>query len=146
MYNKNTLLDIAIHNLDLAEAHEGVMRSSFIRSARDAENAAMILEQLGNIEVSQIGPFGSKALGKGTKVRILAGTIISTTHPRYSRENPKVAGRTYTVTLHDKYDGSINSHWHRHEVHAAFRNQQVLWAGEGGYWCWVDSGMVEIVE
>jgi translation initiation factor RLI1 len=145
MYTKDTLLDIAIKHHEYADAQEGIMRSQYRRSALQAEAAALILEQTGIASVEQIGPFGSKALGKGTKVRILKGTVIHTTHPRYDRENPKVAGRTYTVTLHDRYDGYINTHWHPHKVNDAYRNQQALWAGEGGYWCWVDTQFVEIV-
>jgi hypothetical protein len=66
-------------------------------------------------------------------------------HPKYTRNNPKVAGRDYTVTVHRVDAGYINSHWHSHKRHEAVRNQNVVWAGEGGYWSYADTADVEII-
>lgn len=116
------------------------------RQAADAMNAARWLEEEGLSEIHQIGNFGGKDIRKGQKVRIKKGTVILSLHPRYTRDNPKVAGRDYVVTAYDVYQGYIQSHWHPHDRRNAVRNQQVVWPGEGGYWCMVDTALVEIVE
>lgn len=113
---------------------------------RDAMTAAQWLEEKGLTEIKQIGNFGGKDLKRGDKVRIKKGTRILSMHPRYTRENPKIARRDYVVTVYDTYQGFVQSHWHSHKIDQAVRNQQVVWPGEGGYWCMVDTSEVEVVE
>lgn len=126
----------------------GTLQTEVYRKARirydAAMNAARWLEEMNLTERAQVGPFGSKAVVKGDRVRIKAGTIIRTTHPRYDRNNPKVAKRNYTITVYDVYSGSINSHWHRHQVEQAARDQTIVWPGEGGYWCYVSTSDIEV--
>ena len=115
------------------------------RLSREAMTAAEWMEQQGIEEIAQIGNLGGKPdLKKGDRVRIKKGTVIRSMHPRHTRDNPKIAGRDYVVTLHDVYQGYLQSHWHDHD-RKPFRNQEIVWPGEGGYWCHVDTSLVEVV-
>jgi hypothetical protein len=115
------------------------------RLSHDAFNAARWLEEQRLFERHQVANFGGKNIAKGQRVRIKKGTVIRSMHPRHSRDNPKVAGRDYVVTVYDVYDGWMGSSWHPHEITHAVRNAQIVWPGEGGYWCYVDTALVEIV-
>lgn len=115
------------------------------RLVEDAMNAALWMEEQGLAEAHQVGNFGGQHLVKGQKVRIKKGTVIRSMHPRHTRDNPKIAGRDYIITVFDTYTGHVNSHWHPHARRWAVRNHEVLWPGEGGYWCTVDSSLVELV-
>ena len=83
-----------------------------------------------------LGPVGKEALPfkKGDKVRIPRTTLIHTTYHGERR-----AGRTYSVTLHDVYDGVP-----AHRSHCNFKDivrpepPKALWAGTGGYWSRAD--------
>lgn len=132
-------IDLLIARATEAEA-SGDHRTSHLAFA-----AARWMEEGGLTEVRQIGDFGGQKIAKGQRVRIRKGTIIRTTNPRYSRDNPKVAGRDYVVTAFDTYSGHIQSHWHPHDHRHAVRNSEVVWPGEGGYWCYVDTSEVEVL-
>lgn len=134
MLTVNSLLDTAIAAEQLGDH----------RVSMEAMAAAEWMELRGVEQIAQIGNFGGQNLRKGDRVRIKKGTVIRSMHPRHSRDNPKVAGRDYVVTLHDVYNGYMPTHYHRHESRP-FRNQQIVWPGEGGYWCHVDTSLVEIV-
>lgn len=111
----------------------------------EAEAAIRWMQEANLTEIEQVGPWGSKNIKRGDRVMIRKGAVIRTTHPRWNRDNPKVAGRDYAVEVHDVYEGYIQSNWHSHRRDEAVRNQQVVWAGTGGYWCWVDSKDVELI-
>lgn len=152
MITQEWLLERAVEAEKVMEAHKrpsGTIQSDeYMRARRTMDGAltaARWLEEMGLTQRHQVGPFGSLPIVKGQRVRIKAGTVIRTTHPRYDRNNPKIAKRNYTVTVHDVYQGSLNTHWHRHQVEWAARDQEIVWPGEGGYWCYVPTHEVEVV-
>lgn len=144
----NQQIDAAQRVIDAQRSSNVSMDCQTLRSARHtiegARSAIRWMEEGNLTEIEQLGPWGSKNIKKGDQVKIKKGTVIFTTHPRFNRENPKIAGRDYVVEAHDVYEGYIASGWHSHKRHEAVRNQQVVWAGTGGYWCWVDSKDVEL--
>lgn len=147
------LLEIACKADQAIRLHQGVR--PFPEDARNAyydlENAmsaAKWLEDGGLTEVEQIGPFGRLDIKRGDKVKIKAGSIIRTTHPKYDfYKNPKIARRSYTVNVHDVSEGWIANGWwpHRRTHPETHREQQITWAGEGGYWCWLYTKDIELV-
>lgn len=151
MITKDWLLEQAEAAEATMKAHalpSGTLQNETWRQARvlrdQALNAAQWLEDMGLQERHQVGPFGGKPIAKGQKVRIKMGTVIRSMHPRYDWNNPKVAKRTYAITVYDVHNGTINSHWHDHQVESAARDQEVMWPGEGGYWCYTSSENVEL--
>lgn len=152
MITKDGLLEMAAQadrDMEANKLPPGTMQTDTWRQAYNrreaALNAARWLEEMGLTERAQVGPFGNIRVQKGDQVRIKAGTIIRTTHPRYDRNNPKIAKRAYKVTVYDVHGGSINTHWHRHQVEWAARDQEITWPGEGGYWCYASTQDIEIV-
>jgi hypothetical protein len=128
--------------LDIATAAE---QAGDRRAEEQALAGARWLEEQGLDEAKQVGNFGGKTLSRGQKVRIKKGTVILSMHPRYTRDNPKIAARAYPITIHRVDEGYIQSNWHPHRRDQAVRNQQVVWPGEGGYWCYADTADVEVV-
>jgi hypothetical protein len=81
------------------------------------------------------GPCENLPLHKGSVVTIPKGTII-----KQIGKAPRPAGKTYTVTLHDVYNGTP-----AYCTGSAFRTDfnrptspKVIWPGTGGYWCEAD--------
>jgi hypothetical protein len=112
----------------------------------DATTAAQWMEEKGLTETTQVAHFGGKPIRKGQKVRVKKGSRILSMHPKFTRENPKVAGRDYIVTVYDVHNGWLGHSWHPHEIDRAVQNQQIVWPGEGSYWCYLDAGQVELVD
>lgn len=80
-----------------------------------------------------LGPQGDLPFKKGDKVKIPRATMIHTTYHGNRR-----AGRTYTVTLHDVYDGVPAHRDYRTREVVAPQAPKALWAGTGGYWSTAD--------
>lgn len=143
----NQQIDIAQQIIERERREPGQPMTTAYRIAshtiEGAQAAIRWLREGGLTEAEQIGPFGSKNVKQGDKVMIRKGSVIHTTHPRWNHSNPKIAGRAYSVTVHDVYDGYIQNGWHSHKRDQAVRNQQVVWAGTGGYWFWVDSANID---
>jgi len=146
----NQQIDIAQQIIERERREPGQPITDAHRTAsytvEGARAAIRWLSEGGLTAAEQVGPFGSKNVKRGDKIVIRKGTVIHTTHPRWNRQNPKIAGRDYTVEVHDVYEGHIQSNWHSHKRDQAVRNQQVVWAGTGGYWCWVESKDAELVD
>jgi len=152
MITKDMLLEIACEADKIMEAEKlpaGTLQTEAWRNAMRKREAALTaarwLEEGGLTEREQIGPFGSKDIKAGDKVRIKAGTVINSMNPKHDRDNPKIARRPYVITVYRVDAGSLNSHWHSHQHAWAVRDQQVCWAGEGGYWCYASTSDVEVV-
>ena len=152
MITKDFLLDLAVGAELEMEANAlpvGTRQTSTWIAASVRKEAALRaarwLEEMGLNEREQVGPFGGKTLQRGDKVRIKAGTVIRTTHPKYDHSNPKIAKRSYSVTIHSVDGGTISSHWHPHQVSWAARDQEITWPGEGGYWCYASTSDVEVI-
>lgn len=81
--------------------------------------------------------------GKGRKVRIPKGTVITGTFP----ERRKVAGRTYTVTAHH-FDRGYTGDTHippESKHYIGPRPPRLCWVGAGGYWHYADFADVEVL-
>lgn len=147
------LLDIACKADAIIKEHEGIRptpehcRDAY-REREKALAAAKWLEEGGLTQIEQIGPFGRIDVKKGDVVRIKKGAVILSMHPRHTRDNPKIAKRDYTVTVTSVNEGYIAPSWHRHrrDTREAHAEQQISWPGEGGYWCYLDTKWVEIIE
>lgn len=136
----NTLLAEAQEQLSTALGPDRVNLNEQIHLCT---NALQLMEQLDLDTVPQLGPFGSKPLTKGMKVRVRKGTPIRTTDPRHGHANPKIAAKDYEVILTYVYGGHIDHAWHPHKAASAFTNQHVEWVGSGGYWYRADSQHVD---
>ena len=76
-----------------------------------------------------------RPLKSGTEVKIKKGTSLWSTNPNKHRF---VAGRTYTVKIHDSYAAyGTGSDYHVAEV---------LWVGTSGYWTYAALADVEVVQ
>lgn len=151
MITKDQLLEIAIDAEQTMNQLRGQPNSAqaFTDSRRryeDALAAAKWLEEGGLTEIEQIGPFGGKSIKKGDQVIIRKGAEILSFHPKH-KDNPKIAGRDYKVVVHRVYEGYMAPGWHPHrrDRHETMHVQQVVWAGEGGYWCHLDTQFVDLV-
>lgn len=152
MITKDMLLDIACEAEKVMEAEKlpaGTRQTDAwcdaLRQKDAALTAARWLEEGGLTERQQVGYFGSKDIKPGDRVRIKAGTVITSMNPKHTRDNPKIARRAYTITVFRVDAGSLQSHWHSHQHSRAARDQQVCWPGEGGYWCYASTSDVEVV-
>jgi len=108
--------------------------ASKFTEAEDALICAVWMEKKKIPELNYIGPFGEikKDYHRGMTVKIPKGTYVS--RPTHPKERNFVAGRTYSVTLHDVYTGYVN----REKV----IQPHLLWAGTGGYWCEADPNII----
>lgn len=155
LVTKEELLEIACQAEQTMQAERlpsGTMQTDKWRDAYRLHDvafaAAKWMEEGGLEEVVQIGPFGRLDIKRGDKVRIKKGAVILSMNPKHNRDNPKIAKKDYEVVIHDVNEGWIGTHWHPHkrdsvEVH---REQSICWPGEGGYWCYLDTAMVEKVQ
>lgn len=158
MFTPESLIELSIENMAIYKAPgAGIPRTreqmDAYRLANQAETCALWLERFGSgAAVEQIGPFGAKKINKGDKIKIKKGAHLYTTHPKYKRNYlpngetyDKIAGKDYIVEVHSVDNGWAPEpgHYHDHELHHKVRNQQVHWAGEGGYWFWTDTTNIE---
>lgn len=117
----------------------------FRRKAMEATTCAEWMENHGISEAPMIGPFGNIKIEQHTKVRIKAGALIFGFGSEF-KTGPKTNKRAYTVTV-DRCDrnGFAVDATNGHRGKAEVRNQQVHWAGTGGYWRWTDASNVEVL-
>ena len=94
--------------------------------------AAAWMEANGKKSLRFVGPYGDvkSAFRRGQTVTIPKGTPIH--RPTFPGETHIVAGRTYSVVLHDAYIGFVEPG--NMNVH----NPRLTWPGTGGYWYEVD--------
>jgi hypothetical protein len=77
------------------------------------------------------GPCENLPLHRGSVVTIPKGAII-----KQIGKEPRPAGKTYTVTLHDVYNGTTAYRLGSDFVRPC--PPRIVWPGTGGYWCEVD--------
>lgn len=135
MFTVDTLLDIAARAERAYFARTGSLSEAY-HTMEKALVAAEWMEKNGIEASPYVGPFGEVTLKRGDKVRIKAGSKITSTLKSLNRTTT----RPYTVTIHDVYSGFI----HEHRGHVV-RNPTVVWAGSGGYWCETEVANVEKV-
>lgn len=144
MFTVDSLLEMAVEADAASLAVTGFDRMDERRRSEQALLCAEWMQANGLTEVEAIGPFGHKDLKRGQKVRIKAGAVIRC----FCNEIPacgKAVVRPYTVTVHSADQGWVG---HDHHIRGRIdvRNQQVHWAGTGGYWRWTDATNVEVIE
>jgi hypothetical protein len=116
----------------------------FRRKSMEATVCAEWMENHDITEAATIGPFGNITVERGKKIRIKAGAVVF----GFGTEIPnggKIVTRKYIVAIHRADNGFAIDANGGHRGKAEVRNQQVHWAGTGGYWRWTDASNVEIL-
>jgi len=150
MFTPESLLAIAAeaearYQALLAEHPPGTInqeRNDAYDLAEKALVCAEWLERSGRGSLAYVGPFGTLPFGRGSRVRIRKGAIIRSTKPGTPREGVP-AKTTHVVTVHDIHCGFASTWGSLGEEKV--RQPAVNWAGDGGYWRWVDANDVEVV-
>jgi hypothetical protein len=134
----------ASDEFDIQKATTGRGGGDAWRRKYELEHAIRWMEESKLTEVPQLGKWGSKDIKRGQEVTIRKGAVILSMNPRHTRENPKIAKRSYKVKIHSVMDGYLYADWHSHDRGHANRPQQISWPGEGGYWCYLNTSEVEV--
>lgn len=108
------------------------------RSAIAIKVAERLLDK-GVDQAKHVGPFSTEIFDDGQMVKVKAGAVRFSTHPKVGRDG-EVVPRDFSVRIWHAYSGYIMDHRDEQIVDAT-----VHWVGRGGYYFWTHASNVEAI-
>lgn len=122
-----------------ADQHPDIDMWTASYRGEQAAGIAAHMRRHGMIESRNIGCFQLDFFEKGDIVRLRKGTRYRSMKSR----DDEIVGRTYSITVH-RADQGFTDNLHK-EHKSVVTKPKIVWAGAGGYWCYVDIDDVELV-
>lgn len=110
---------------------------------RRSEIALKVAEHLIDTGVDQAkhsGPFSTEIFDDGQMVKVKAGAVRFSTHPKVGRDG-EIVPRDFSVRVWHAYSGHIMDHRDDEIV-----DPTVHWVGRGGYFFWTHANNVEAIK